>query len=123
MKSSAKLESAVTNPTVLGHFSQSSLRAILSSCAFALSLGFSTPSTAQLLSGPSSQVTEYPLPNLLAGSCEIEFDHNGMAWIEEVTGNAISRFDPQSGTFTRYPLSQPLAVPGGVEIGPDGGVW
>lgn len=123
MQSSAKLELAGTYLSGGGRFSSSWGRAIVSSCVLALSLGTSSPSTAQLLSGPSSQVTEYALPNLIAGPCEIEFDHYGIAWIEEVTGNAISRFDPQSGDFTRYPLSQPMAVPGGIEIGPDGAVW
>ena len=71
----------------------------------------------------SPAVTEYALPNLLAGPCEIEFDHNGNAWVEEILGNAISRFNPTTGEFTRFPLAQPLALPGGIEIGPDGAVW
>lgn len=123
MQSTAKFKRAGTHLSIQGQFALSRLRPILSSCAFALSLGISSPSMAQLLFGSSSNVTEYTLPNLISGPCEIEFDNNGMAWIEEVTGNAITRFDPQSGAFTRYPLPQPLAVPGGLEIGPDGAVW
>ncbi|NWK94412.1 hypothetical protein DM806_01655 [Sphingobium lactosutens] len=80
-------------------------------------------SIAQLLPGPSSQITDYALPNVLSGPCEIEFDRRGKAWIEEVVGNAITRYDPSSGQFTRYPLSQPGALPGGIEIGPDDGIW
>lgn len=80
-------------------------------------------SVAQLLPGPSPQVSEYKLPNLAAGSCEIEFDKRGKAWIEEVVGNAVTRFDPLTQQFTRFPLSQPGALPGGIEIGPDDGIW
>lgn len=97
--------------------------AILSICAGAAALAFASQGMAQLLPGPSPEVTEHALPNLLAGPCEIEFDGNGKAWIEEITGNAISRFDPQTGSFTRFPLAQPLAVPGGIEVGPDGAIW
>ncbi|MFI5623283.1 hypothetical protein ACIA03_07440 [Nocardioides sp. NPDC051685] len=67
--------------------------------------------------------SEYRLPEPVSGPCEIEFDDDGRAWIEEVTGNAITRFDPSSKQFTRFPVDQPLSVPGGMEIGPDGGLW
>jgi len=100
--------------------------AIASLCATAFAVGLAaiaTPTLAQLLPLPSPQVTEYPLPNLAAGPCEIEFDRNGFLWIEEVTGNAIGRFDPRNGSFVTFPLAQPLAVPGGMEIGPDGALW
>jgi virginiamycin B lyase len=75
------------------------------------------------LLGSSPEVTEYRLPTPLAGPCEIEFDDQGRIWIEEVTGNAMTRFDPATKTFKRFPMDQPLSVPGGMEFGPDGGLW
>ncbi|MBN3788501.1 hypothetical protein [Burkholderia sp. Ac-20353] len=81
-----------------------------------------TTSMAQLF-GSSPQVTEYALPNLAAGPCELKFDSRGILWIEDILGNAISRFDPGSGGFSTFPLSQPVSVPGGMEIGPDGALW
>jgi virginiamycin B lyase len=87
-------------------------------------LGAATPAAlASNLLGGSPQVTEYRLPVPVSGPCEIEFDDDGRAWIEEVTGNAITRFDPVTKAFTRFPVDQPLAVPGGMEFGPDGGLW
>jgi len=68
-------------------------------------------------------VTEYQLPNPASGPCEVEFDNAGRAWLEEVTGNAITRFDPATESFKRFPVEQPLTVPGGMEFGPDGGLW
>lgn len=90
-------------------------------CVLALCLA--TPALGQLLPSPSPQITKYALPVPVSGPCEIEFDRKGRAWIEEVTGNAVTRFIPATGQFTRFPLSQPAAVLGGVEIGPDGAIW
>lgn len=88
-----------------------------------LVLGLVTPRADGLGLGGSPEVTEYHLPVPLSGPCEIEFDNSGRAWVEEVTGNAITRFDPATKTFKRFPLDQPLSVPGGMEFGPDGGLW
>ncbi|WP_322083317.1 hypothetical protein [Burkholderia sp. BCC1972] len=85
-------------------------------------LSAGSASMAQLLGG-SPQVTEYALPNLAAGPCELKFDSRGILWIEDILASAISRFDPSSGRFTSFPLGQPAAVPGGMEIGPDGALW
>jgi len=75
------------------------------------------------VTGSSPAITEYRLPVPASGPCEIEFDDDGRAWIEEVTGNAITRFDPLTKEFRRFPADQPLSVPGGMEFGPDGGLW
>jgi virginiamycin B lyase len=86
-------------------------------------LGGLAPAAWSVAAAGSSPVTEYQLPLPASGPCEVEFDNAGRAWIEEVTGNAITRFDPATSTFTRFPVDQPLSVPGGMEIGPDGGLW
>jgi len=94
---------------------------MVATCA---ALGAMAPAAlASNLPGSSPQVTEYRLPVPLSGPCEIEFDNDGRAWIEEVTGNAITRFDPATKVFKRFPVDQPLSVPGGMEFGPDGGLW
>lgn len=95
--------------------------AITVSLAGILSGLCAAPAQAGWLS--SSRITEYRLPTPLAGSCEIEFDSNGRAWIEAITGNAIVRFDPATKEFKNFPLAQPLAIPGGMEFGPDGALW
>lgn len=108
------------------HASFERVSAVLRKCMAASSivalLGIA-PAQGQLISTPSPQVTEFPLPNPAVAPCEIEFDRSGKAWIEEVVGNAISRFDPATGVWARFPLRQPAATPGGIEIGPDNGIW
>jgi streptogramin lyase len=58
-----------------------------------------------------SPLTEYQLPLPASGPCEVEFDNAGRAWIEEVTGNSSTRFDPSTASFTRFPIDQPSASP------------
>jgi virginiamycin B lyase len=84
--------------------------------------GVGSPAQA-LLGTPSLEVTEYSLPTPAAGPCEIEFDGQGRIWVEEVLGNAISRFNPATQEYTRFSVGQPLSVPGGMEFGPDGALW
>lgn len=73
--------------------------------------------------GADPVIDEYPATVPLATPCEIEFDANGIAWVEEITGNAITRLDPATGEMTRFPLANPVGIPSGMEFGPDGHLW
>lgn len=66
-----------------------------------------------------------PFPVPLPYPCELHFTANpaNTAWIEEVVGNAIGKYDPVANTITNIPVPSPLAAPGGEAIGSDGGVW
>lgn len=94
----------------------------LAACMMAAGLLANAPNAAAQLLG-SSQITEYAMPTLAAGPCESFFDSNGIVWIEDITGNAITRFDPATQKFTNFPLATPAAIPGGMAIGPDGALW
>lgn len=75
-------------------------------------------------SAAEPRIDEYPTqPTPLSTPCEIEFDHTGAAWVEEITGNAITRLDPADGRLTRFPLENPSGIPSGMEFGPDGHLW
>lgn len=97
--------------------------ATVTAAAAVTAMAFTAAPAQALLGTPSPKVTEYPLPTPAAGPCEIEFDPQGRIWIEEVLGNAISRFDPTTKEYKRFPVGQPLSVPGGMEFGPDGKLW
>src|SRR5437867_7627182 len=58
-----------------------------------------------------------------ASPCEIEFDRSGTLWVELVNANAIARLDVDTGAVKEFPLPTPGAQPGGMELGPDGGIW
>ena len=64
-----------------------------------------------------------PFPNIAPFPCELHFTPDNVAWIEEVVGNQIGRYDPTTNTITNVPVPSPLALPGGEAIGSDGGVW
>lgn len=64
-----------------------------------------------------------PFPNPAPFPCELHFTSDGTAWIEEVVGNQIGKYDPTTNTITNIPVPSPLALPGGEAIGSDGGVW
>jgi virginiamycin B lyase len=91
------------------------------------------PNAAQLEDGrftsqqnkyTASDVTiqEYKGPLLLSGVCEVEFDHTGILWIEQFIQSKIGRLDPATGAYSEI-LLEPAAIPGGMETGPDGGIW
>jgi virginiamycin B lyase len=75
--------------------------------------------------GVVGAVTEYgPLPSIpLSGVCETHFDAGGKLWIEQYLSSQVASFDPVAGTFTEHDTPMPLSVPGGMAVGPDGGLW
>jgi virginiamycin B lyase len=70
-------------------------------------------------------LTEYgPVPSIpLSGVCETHFDRGGSLWVEQYLSSQVARFDPAAGTFTEFNTPMPLSVPGGMALGPDGGMW
>lgn len=80
--------------------------------------------TEVLYNSSTSGVTinEYKGPLPLSGVCEVEFDNNGILWIEEFIQSKLGRLDPATGAY-REILLEPGAIPGGMETGPDGGIW
>ena len=70
-------------------------------------------------------VTEYgPLPSIpLSGVCETHFDSTGALWIEQYLSSQVARYDVTRNVFTEYDTPMPLSVPGGMAVGPDGGLW
>jgi virginiamycin B lyase len=91
-------------------------------CVLAFALPPS-PASAQPAHGQRPTVTEEPpVPIPLAGVCEEEFDRNGNIWIEEAFAGAYARLNPATGQIAEY-LQLPGSLPGGLELGWDGGVW
>jgi virginiamycin B lyase len=86
-------------------------------------------SVAAILSAGSNDVVaqtviEYPqVPTQLAGVCEQEFDRLGNLWIEEFIMSKMARMNPATGQITEFPLPVAAAIPGGIELGWDGGIW
>lgn len=82
------------------------------------------PQTDELSNYVNSSVTiqEYKGPLPLSGVCEVEFDKNGIVWIEEFIQSKMGRLDPSTGAYREFAL-EPGAIPGGMEMGQDGGIW
>lgn len=68
-------------------------------------------------------IVEYPAHRPLSTPCEVEFDKNGYAWVQEAVGNAVTRLDPKTGELKPFPLKTPAAQPGGMEFDEDGYLW
>lgn len=90
--------------------------------AVAVAAGAMLTTTATASAAPPT-IYEYPPTVPLATPCEIEFDASGIAWVEEIAGNAITRLDPATGAMRRFPLTNPAGLPSGMEFGPDGYLW
>lgn len=65
-----------------------------------------------------------PMPTPASAPCEIEFDSTGRyLWIEQIASNSMGRLDTQTNRIDEFPLPTPGAIPGGMELGPDGNIW
>ena len=84
-------------------------------------LGVWSPSVA---AKPGQVMQEYPrFSTPLSGACEVQIDHNGMAWVEQYLSNQIARLNPATGQIREFRLPNPASVPGGFALAPDGAIW
>jgi virginiamycin B lyase len=67
-------------------------------------------------------IQEYAAGLPESGVCEVEFDNHGILWIEEFVLSKLGRLDPTTRVYTEINL-QPGSIPGGMEMGEDGGLW
>ncbi|MFE0460644.1 hypothetical protein ACFW1A_15495 [Kitasatospora sp. NPDC058965] len=93
--------------------------------ALVAGVGIAGAAPVRAVTGVVGAVTEYgPLPSIpVSGVCETHFDAAGKLWIEQYLSSQVASFDPSAGTFVEHNTPMPLSVPGGMAVGPDGGLW
>ena len=76
------------------------------------------------LTPSSGASTAYDMPTSFSGPRRFDIDARGMLWIPAYATNELVRFDPAAGSFRRFALPIPDAVPYVVRIDPGNGtVW